>query len=178
MQKFRSLLLPQIKCPRRFIQSISSTAKDPEQIRRIFSGIQPTGSIHIGNYFGAVRQWVNLQNRGDDVIYCIVDLHATTLPQDPKQLRQNSIVLAATLLACGIDPDKATLFLQSTVPQHTQLCWTLACITTMPRLSQLPQYKEKSKKMKEIPLGLFIYPVLQAADILLYKWVSRTNYYI
>lgn len=91
------------------------------------------------------------------------------MPQDPKELRKNTLHMMASLLGCGIDPKKCTLFLQSSVKQHAELCWILGCLTTMPRLSHLPQYKEKSAKMKEIPLGLFVYPVLQAADILLYK---------
>lgn len=125
--------------------------------------------MHIGNYLGAIKRWVDLQNAGEDVTYCIVDLHSITLPQDPKVLRHNSLQMAATLLACGIDPSKATLFLQSGVPQHAELSWVLGCMTTMARLTHLPQYKEKSAKLKEIPLGLYIYPVLQAADIMLYK---------
>ncbi|XP_069668973.1 tryptophan--tRNA ligase, mitochondrial isoform X1 [Periplaneta americana] len=137
--------------------------------RRVFSGIQPTGSMHLGNYFGAVQRWVELQNAGEDVIYSIADLHSITLPQDPKQLQAHVLKLAATLLACGIDPDKSILFQQSRVPEHTQLCWVLGCITTMPRLAHIPTYKEKSLTLKEVPLGLYIYPVLQAADILLYR---------
>lgn len=137
--------------------------------RKIFSGVQPTGSLHIGNYLGAVKRWVELQNSGEDVTYCIVDLHSITLPQEPELLRLNSLRMAATLLACGIDPTKATLFVQSGVPQHAELSWILGCMTTMARLTHLPQYKEKSAKLKEIPLGLYIYPVLQAADIMLYK---------
>lgn len=104
--------------------------------------------------------------------YSIVDLHSITLPQDPEMLRKNILGLAAAFLACGIDPKKSTLFIQSDVKQHAELSWILGCLTTMPRLSHLPQYKEKSKSLKEIPLGLFVYPVLQAADILMYKWVE------
>lgn len=137
--------------------------------KRIFSGAQPTGAIHLGNYLGAIKQWVNLQAAGEDVTYCIVDLHSITLPQDPARLRQNILGLAASFLACGIDPEQSTLFIQSDVKQHAELSWILGCLTTMPRLSHLPQYKEKSKSLKEIPLGLFVYPVLQAADILIYK---------
>jgi len=141
--------------------------------RKIFSGIQPTGNIHVGNYLGAVKRWIDLQNSGDDVTYCIVDLHSITLPQNPPELRANTLRICASLLACGIDPQKSTLFLQSTVKEHAELCWILSCIMTMARLSHLPQYKEKSGKMKaEIPLGLFLYPVLQAADIMLYKSVD------
>lgn len=137
--------------------------------KKIFSGIQPTGSMHIGNYLGAVRKWVDLQEAGEDVTYCIVDMHSITLPQDPRILRLNILKMTATLLACGIDPVKSTLYVQSSVKQHTELGWILSCLTTMPRLSHLPQYKEKTKKLKDIPLGLFVYPVLQAADIMVHK---------
>lgn len=142
-----------------------------QQVKKVFSGIQPTGDLHIGNYLGAIRRWVDLQNSEHDVTYCIVDLHSITLRQNPVELRDNSLRLCATLLACGIDPSKATLFLQSSVKEHSELCWILGCITTMARLTHLPQYKEKSAMLKEIPLGLYLYPVLQAADIMLYKWV-------
>lgn len=154
-----------------FLRYSTNTGKRKEPIfpRKIFSGVQPTGALHIGNYFGAIKRWVDLQNSGEDVTYCVVDLHSITMPQDPVILRENTMKLTATLLACGIDPDKATLFLQSSVPQHTELSWILGCLTTMARLTHLPQYKEKSATLKEIPLGLFMYPVLQSADILLYK---------
>lgn len=136
----------------------------------MFSGIQPTGHIHLGNYFGAIKKWVELQNSSEyDVTYCIVDLHSITLPQKPDELRENSMRICATLLACGISPEKSTLFLQSSVKEHAELCWILSCITTMARLTHLPQYKEKSAKLKEIPLGLYLYPILQAADIMLHK---------
>lgn len=143
--------------------------------------------MHIGNYLGAVRKWVDLQEAGEDVTYCIVDMHSITLPQvntiqkisetsqlhtliqDPRILRLNILKMTATLLACGIDPVKSTLYVQSSVKQHTELGWVLSCLTTMPRLSHLPQYKEKTKKLKDIPLGLFVYPVLQAADIMVHK---------
>ncbi|XP_056644142.1 tryptophan--tRNA ligase, mitochondrial [Diorhabda sublineata] len=137
--------------------------------KRIFSGIQPTGAIHLGNYLGAISQWVKLQDQGEDVMISIADLHSMTLPHDPRQLSRNIQEIAATLLGCGINPEKTILFQQSKVPVHTQLSWCLGCICTMPRLAHLPQYKEKSKDLKDIPLGLFVYPVLQAADILAYK---------
>lgn len=136
--------------------------------RTIFSGIQPTGELHLGNYLGAVRQWVELQSGGDDVLFCVVDLHSITLPQDPATLHSQILAMTASLLACGIDPTRAVLFQQSRVPEHTQLAWVLGCLATMARLGHLPQYKEKSAKQKEVPLGLYVYPVLQAADILLY----------
>ncbi|XP_001865561.2 tryptophan--tRNA ligase, mitochondrial [Culex quinquefasciatus] len=151
------------------VRNASTEAVTPTWPRKIFSGVQPTGALHIGNYLGAIKRWVDLQNSGEDVTYCIVDLHSITLPQDPDLLRHNSLQMAATLLACGINPAKSTLFLQSGVPQHAELSWILGCMTTMARLTHLPQYKEKSAKLKEIPLGLYIYPVLQAADIMLYK---------
>lgn len=141
----------------------------PQWPQKVFSGIQPTGSLHLGNYLGAVQKWAELQNSCKDVTYCIVDLHSITIPQDPETLRNNIIQMTATMLACGIDPNKSTVFLQSTVKEHTELSWILGCMTTMARLRHLPQYKEKTQKLKEIPLGLFLYPVLQAADILLYK---------
>lgn len=100
---------------------------------------------------------------------CIVDMHAVTLPQDPLVLHENILKVAATLLACGIDPSKTALYQQSTIPQHAELNWYLGCISTMARLSHLPQFKEKSASLKEVPLGLFVYPVLQAADIFLFK---------
>ncbi|XP_028132038.2 tryptophan--tRNA ligase, mitochondrial [Diabrotica virgifera virgifera] len=137
--------------------------------KRIFSGIQPTGAIHLGNYLGAIAQWVKLQDQGEHVILAIADLHSMTLPHEPKILSRNIQEIAATLLACGIDPNRTILFQQSKVAVHTQLSWCLGCICTMPRLAHLPQYKEKSKDLKDIPLGLFVYPVLQAADILAYK---------
>ncbi|XP_053687951.1 tryptophan--tRNA ligase, mitochondrial [Sabethes cyaneus] len=159
---FRRIPLPTCR-------NYSVETKSPAWPRKIFSGVQPTGSLHIGNYLGAVKRWVDLQNSGEDVTYCIVDLHSITMPQEPELLRHNSLQMAATLLACGIDPAKATLFVQSRVSQHAELSWILGCLTTMARLTHLPQYKEKSAKLKEIPLGLYIYPVLQAADIMLYK---------
>lgn len=100
---------------------------------------------------------------------CIVDLHAITLPQDPRNLQNNILNVAATLLACGIDPNKTILYQQSTIPQHTELNWYLGCISTMARLAHLPQFKEKSSALKDVPVGLYVYPVLQTADILLFK---------
>ncbi|KAL8575634.1 hypothetical protein ACOMHN_028655 [Nucella lapillus] len=136
---------------------------------RVFSGIQPTGIPHLGNYVGAIRQWVAMQEQCSSVLLCIVDLHSITLPQDPARLRRNIQDMTACLLACGVDPSKTILFQQSKVLQHTQLAWVLGCLCTLPRLEHLPQWKEKSEKVKEAGLGLFTYPVLQAADILLYN---------
>ncbi|KAJ8673592.1 hypothetical protein QAD02_004854 [Eretmocerus hayati] len=148
-----------------------SYGKKPQKVypRRIFSGIQPTGTVHIGNYLGAIQNWIELQNSGENVVWSIVDMHSITVPHDPKELRQNILKVTATLLACGIDPEKSILFQQSTVPMHAELAWIFSCLVTMPKLTHQPQFKEKSAKLKDIPLGLYIYPVLQTADILLYK---------
>ncbi|KAF5304498.1 hypothetical protein FQA39_LY09694 [Lamprigera yunnana] len=137
--------------------------------RKLFSGIQPTGDVHLGNYLGAIMEWVKLQNNNEDIMLSIVDLHALTLPQDPKELSRNILKMTATLVACGVNPNKSILFQQSQVPQHTELTWNLSCISTMARLAHLHQFKEKSSTLKDVPLGLYIYPVLQTADILLYK---------
>jgi len=138
---------------------------------RLFSGIQPTGIPHIGNYFGAIRHWVTLQNSGkyDKTVYSVVDLHAFTVPQEPEVLRSNIRSMVACLLACGIDTSKSVLFQQSRVSGHCELAWLLGCLTNMSKLNHLPAWKEKSEKMKEVPFGLYAYPVLQAADILLYR---------
>lgn len=119
---------------------------------RVFSGIQPTGTLHLGNYFGAVSKWVQLQNENKEVVFSIVDMHSITLPYNTKDLEKNVYLMAASLIACGIDPQRSTLFLQSQVPEHTQLSWVLGCLTTMPRLGQLPQFKEKSSTLKDVPL--------------------------
>ncbi|XP_075159448.1 tryptophanyl-tRNA synthetase, mitochondrial [Haematobia irritans] len=137
--------------------------------RKIFSGIQPTGQLHLGNYLGAVQKWTELQNSGDDVSYCIVDMHSITVPQNPALLRENIFEMAATMFACGLNPERSTVFVQSSVQEHTELGWILNCLCTMARLGHLPQYKEKSRTVKDVPLGLYVYPVLQAADIMLYK---------
>ncbi|XP_037936895.1 tryptophan--tRNA ligase, mitochondrial-like [Teleopsis dalmanni] len=137
--------------------------------KKIFSGIQPTGGLHLGNYLGVVRKWLELQNNSEDVTYCIVDMHSITLPQVPTHLRENIFQVAATMIACGIDFDRSKVFVQSAVKEHTELSWILGCLITMARLGHLPQYKEKARSTEDIPLGLFIYPVLQAADIMLHK---------
>ncbi|XP_076850452.1 tryptophan--tRNA ligase, mitochondrial isoform X1 [Brachyhypopomus gauderio] len=136
---------------------------------RVFSGIQPTGVPHLGNYLGALESWVALQDEYQSVLYSVVDLHAITQPQDPQLLRDNILDMAASLLACGIDPARSVLFQQSVVWEHAELCWILGCLTSMPRLRHLPQWKMKSKQKNEGSVGLYTYPVLQAADILLYK---------
>ncbi len=139
------------------------------EAQRIFSGIQPTGYIHLGNYLGAVRRWVDQQSEFDS-FFCIVDLHAMTLPWDPKELQERSVATGAMLLACGIDPTQATLYLQSHVPAHSELAWVLSCIARMGELRRMVQFKEKSKgETESVGVGLFTYPVLQAADVLLYR---------
>ncbi len=136
---------------------------------RIFSGIRPTGDLHIGNYIGAIRQWIDLQNE-NDCVFCIVDLHAITTPYSPKDLHDNILSQAVTYLALGLDPEKCILFIQSHVKEHAELAWLLGTITPMGDLKRMTQYKEKSSKHKEyINAGLFNYPILMAADILLYK---------
>jgi tryptophanyl-tRNA synthetase len=135
---------------------------------RILSGIQPTGAKHLGNYFGAIRRWVEQQDEAD-CFYPIVDLHAITVPQDPDDLRESTLSLAALLIACGIDPDRSTLFVQSHVPEHPRLAWVLECMTPYGDLRRMPQYREKSAKEHGFGVGLLTYPVLQAADILLYQ---------
>ncbi len=136
---------------------------------RILSGIQPTGSIHIGAYIGAISQWKELQEIGE-CIFFIADLHALTIPRDPKTFSKDVMEMAAELLALGIDPGKCILFVQSQVKEHTELTWILNTLTPMGELERMTQYKEKSKTFKQnINAGLFDYPVLQAADILLYQ---------
>ena len=137
----------------------------------IFSGIQPTGTLHIGNYFGAVRNWVELQETHPCVI-SIVDFHAITIEISADALRQASRNMALDLLACGIDPDKTILFVQSNVPAHTELAWILGCVTSYGDLSRMTQFKDKSENRDFVSAGLFTYPVLQAADILLYRAVG------
>src|SRR5918997_7151078 len=137
---------------------------------RIFSGIQPTGRKHLGNHIGAIRQYVDGQDRGDPAIYCIVDLHAITVPYDPAELRERVYDTTAMLLAAGLDPARCVLFRQSDVREHTELCWLLSSTTAHGDLNRMHQFKEKSAKQRElISAGLFFYPVLMAADILLYK---------
>jgi tryptophanyl-tRNA synthetase len=138
---------------------------------RVFSGIQPTAdSFHLGNYLGAVRQWVALQET-HDAIYCVVDLHAITLPQDPAQLRRRTRVAAAQLFAAGLDPDRCIVFVQSHVAEHTELAWVLSCLTGFGEASRMTQFKDKAAKggATQASVGLFSYPILQAADILLYQ---------
>jgi tryptophanyl-tRNA synthetase len=136
--------------------------------QRIFSGIQPSGMLHIGNYLGAVKNWVALQEKYES-IFCIVDLHAITVPQNPKELRKKTLELAKIYLAMGVDTQKSTIFVQSHIPEHTELAWILNTITKIPELERMTQFKDKSKERSQnINAGLFNYPVLMAADILLY----------
>ncbi len=137
--------------------------------KRIFSGAQPTGELHIGNYLGALKNWVALQDEYES-FYCIVNLHAVTLPQDPKSLLQKTRDLARIYLAAGVDPEKSTVFIQSDVPEHAELTWVLSCISRMGELERMTQFKDKGKGNTErAGVGLFTYPVLMAADILLYQ---------
>lgn len=135
----------------------------------MFSGIQPTGEAHLGNYLGALRNWVAQQDE-HEAFYCIVDLHAMTLSWDPHELRRQTLDKGAELLACGIDPSRAVLFVQSDVPEHAELTWILTCIARMGELRRMVQFKERSRgETESVGVGLFAYPVLQAADVLLYK---------
>ena len=136
---------------------------------RIFSGIQPTGRKHLGNYVGAIRQYVDGQDRGEG-IYCIVDLHAITVPQDPAQLREQLHDTTAILIAAGLDPKRCILFRQSDVHEHTELSWLLSAVTAWGDLNRMHQFKEKSEQQRElVSAGLFIYPLLMAADVLAYR---------
>ncbi|HEY3095576.1 MAG TPA: tryptophan--tRNA ligase [Acidimicrobiia bacterium] len=134
---------------------------------RVFSGIQPTGEMHLGNYLGAVRRWVEDQHR-HDAIYCVVDLHAITLPYEPSELAGRTRQTAMLLMAAGLDPDRCTLFVQSHVHAHTDLTWLLNCVATVGELRRMTQFKEKSEGQESVSVGLFDYPVLMVADILLY----------
>ena len=136
---------------------------------RIFSGIQPTGNLHLGNYLGAIRNWVALQEDFES-IYCVVDLHAITVPQNPEQLRQSTREVTASLLAAGISPERSILFNQSRVPQHAQLAWVFNCVARLGWLNRMTQFKEKAGKNREnATVGLYAYPTLMAADILVYQ---------
>ena len=139
--------------------------------KRVLSGIQPThDSFHLGNYLGALKQWVDMQEN-HDAFYCVVDLHALTVETDPKLLKKRTLLSAAQLIAIGLDPNKCTLFIQSHVPAHNQLAWVFECITGFGEASRMTQFKDKSQKSgaDRINVGLFTYPILQAADILLYQ---------
>ena len=136
---------------------------------RIFSGIQPTGTKHLGNYIGAIRQLVAGQDRGEG-LYCIVDLHAITVAYDPAELRRSMYDLTALLLAAGLDPERCILFRQGDVPEHSELCWLLCSVTELGRLQRMHQFRDKSQAQRElVSVGLLVYPVLQAADVLAYR---------
>lgn len=135
----------------------------------VFSGVQPSGELTIGNYLGALRQWVTMQD-DFDCLFCIVDLHAITVRQDPDRLRKATLDVLALYLACGIDPEKSTIFIQSHVPEHTQLAWALNCYTYFGEMGRMTQFKDKAARYAEnVNVGLFTYPILMAADILLYQ---------
>lgn len=136
--------------------------------RVVFSGIQPSGNLHIGNYIGAVKQWVNMQTEDRMNVYCIVDMHAITVPQDPAMLREKTLELAAIVMAAGIDLKKSLLFVQSHNSDHANLAWALNCFASMGQMNRMTQFKEKSDGKEFVSVGLFDYPVLMAADILLY----------
>src|SRR5829696_6190754 len=159
-QKTRSGAL-RAALPRRTIASVPRL--------RIFSGIQPTGGKHVGNYVGAIRQYVSSQDRGE-AIFCIVDLHATTVPYEPAVLRERLYDTTAILLAAGLDPDRCILFRQGDVPEHAELCWLLCSVTALGELNRMHQFRDKSAAQRElVSAGLLFYPVLQAADVLAYR---------
>lgn len=135
--------------------------------KRVFSGVQPTGNIHLGNYLGALKQFVELQEE-EECIYCIVDMHSITVPQDPKVLQSHILDVAALYMAIGLDPKKSVIFVQSGVSGHAELSWILTCNSYTGELSRMTQFKQKNKGRESAPTGLFSYPVLMAADILLY----------
>ncbi|AAQ00108.1 MULTISPECIES: tryptophan--tRNA ligase [Prochlorococcus] len=136
--------------------------------KRVLSGVQPTGAIHIGNWLGAIRNWVSLQNEYDTYV-CVVDLHAITVPHDPQQLKENTLRTAALYVACGMDPKKCSIFVQSHISAHSELCWLLNCVTPLNWMERMIQFKEKAIKQGDnVSIGLLDYPVLMAADILLY----------
>ncbi|NLY51770.1 MAG: tryptophan--tRNA ligase [Firmicutes bacterium] len=137
-------------------------------VKRVFSGVQPSGALTIGNYFGALRNFVKLQHEAE-CFFCVVNLHALTVPQNPKELYQRTLDVAKLFVASGIDPEKATIFVQSHVPAHSEMSWLLECTTYVGELRRMTQYKDKSSKGEVVTSGLFTYPVLMAADILLYQ---------
>ena len=145
-----------------------ATNPAPDPVRpRAFSGIQPTGVVHLGNYLGALKNWAAMQDQTDGV-YCIVDLHALTVPREPGEIRRATIEAAKDLLSIGIDPDRSILFVQSHVREHNELAWLLQCVTAFGELRRMTQFKDKSEQNEFVSAGLFTYPALQAADILLY----------
>jgi tryptophanyl-tRNA synthetase len=145
-----------------------STTDTTGRKKRIFSGMQPSGEAHLGNYLGALRRWVDMQDEYD-CIWCIVDQHAITAGGDPAELPRNVLDLAISYLAVGLDPERAIIFVQSDVPEHTELAWLFNAVAPVGDLERMTQYKEKAQRFESIPAGIFNYPILQAADILLYK---------
>ena len=137
-------------------------------MRRVFSGIQPSGELHIGNYLGAVKRWVELQNQ-HECYFCIVDYHAITQEYEVGALEARTLDMAVSLLASGLDPERCVLFVQSHVPEHTELCWVFTSVAPIGELERMTQFKEKAQRQESVPAGLMNYPVLQAADVLLYK---------
>ena len=138
--------------------------------RRVFSGVQPTGNLHLGNYLGAVKRFVEMQGRGDETLYCVVDLHAMTMPFDPHALTQATRELTAAFLACGLDPEQSILFNQSQVAEHAELAWLFNCVARIGWLNRMTQFKDKAGKNREnASVGIYVYPCLMAADILAYK---------
>ena len=153
------------------MQTTSNTIESQPQSktrRRVFSGVQPSGDPQLGNYLGAFKGWVDRQDQKDN-FFCIVDLHAITVEQNPEELRRQTRELAAMLFACGIDPDKSTLFIQSHVTAHAEACWILNCVTPIGWLERMTQFKDKSTGQDSVSAGLLDYPVLMAGDILLYS---------
>ncbi len=137
--------------------------------KRVLSGVQPTGALHLGNWLGAIRNWVDLQKEYETYV-CVVDLHAITVPHDPKKLKENTLSTAALYVACGMDPEQCSIFVQSHIPAHSELCWLLNCITPLNWMERMIQFKEKAIKQGDnVSIGLLDYPVLMAADILLYQ---------
>lgn len=170
--QFSSGFAKRASLSRRFLSEIPTPINDATEVprmKRVLSGVQPTGTLHLGNYLGAIRQWVKNQDDYDN-FFCVVDLHAITAPHNPKQLADDTLQAAAMYLACGIDPKKSKIFVQSHVKAHAELTWLLNCITPINWLERMIQYKEKAIKHGEnVGMGLFDYPVLMAADILLYN---------
>ena len=141
-----------------------------EHKRRAFSGVQPTGNLHLGNYLGAVKRFVEMQEGEGETIYCVVDLHAMTMPYDPKALTQATRELTAAFLACGLDPARSILFNQSQVPEHAELAWVFNCVGRIGWLNRMTQFKDKAGKNREnASVGIYVYPCLMAADILAYQ---------
>ena len=164
-----SALVPRARPLRALTTMMAEDAPKEERRERVLSGVQPTGTLHLGNYLGAIRQWVQFQDDYDS-FFCVVDLHAITAPHNPKLLQQETLDAAALYIAAGIDPEKSPIFVQSHVTAHAELCWLLNCMTPINWLERMIQYKEKKQKQGEnVGVGLFDYPVLMAADILLYQ---------